>query len=528
MWGMDVGRYNPYFNYLNLNDSTSHDTTPYQQEAFFNGTLTATDYPISLFDHYSDYHLKSFVNVFYAAKSLIDANRSTWKTEFRKVIDQFKNHPTVVGYYLFDEFYTGITESDVIDAYDIIKAADPNKPAFANYSSPSYCWESPIRYNDVHMGDFYFFTSPTQGSKTLANEMRQFYGECVSNYDQDKARPFMPILQAYRELPNNPRPTAKQLRNQAYIALVDGATGYWWFTHHDPWRFQPWPVTTPISWTQDLPPEGGGISKWVPLENGIPVLWNEITKVNQEITQYQKVYLSRTANDEYHLQMNVYQSGYYPLRSILKNTGEGDFRYLLVVNTGNTDDFNSGYVWGKVIFPGKNLYSVTSVLDNRAIIPENSAGNPALVKDSFRDPFDVLAVKLYRIDFSAPPSPTPTPPYSCARCSTVNGCEKTTFRSYESSCLTPAGLVARSTDCSCAQITGGDNTRCSACSASPTPIFPTTDPPDDSPTPTTSPTPKPGDYDVDGDVDFLDLIKACIVNPFSIFNYNLVVRNFSR
>jgi beta-glucanase (GH16 family) len=70
--------------------------------------------------------------------------------------------------------------------------------------------------------------------------------------------------------------------------------------------------------------------------------------------------------------------------------------------------------------------------------------------------------------------------FSCDRCSVVNGCERAQFQSWTADCAQPipGSSVIRTTDCSCPQINGGDNSRCTpTClpASSPTPSYPTGD-----------------------------------------------------
>ena len=64
---------------------------------------------------------------------------------------------------------------------------------------------------------------------------------------------------------------------------------------------------------------------------------------------------------------------------------------------------------------------------------------------------------------SSTPIPTPTP-FNCNRCSSQNGCERTQFLSLTANCAQPlpGTSVTRTTDCTCPQISGGNNTRCSS------------------------------------------------------------------
>lgn len=107
--------------------------------------------------------------------------------------------------------------------------------------------------------------------------------------------------------------------------------------------------------------------------------------------------------------------------------------------------------------------------------------------------------------------------FDCNRCSTVHGCERAQFQSWTSNCAQPipGSSVIRTTDCSCPQISGGDNSRCTpACL----------------PTNTPTPTPIPGDLNGDGHVDILDYNKmvADFGHPYTIFDYNVLVGNWGK
>jgi len=76
------------------------------------------------------------------------------------------------------------------------------------------------------------------------------------------------------------------------------------------------------------------------------------------------------------------------------------------------------------------------------------------------------------------PSPTPGP-FNCNRCSTINGCERAQFQSSTGDCAVPipGTNIIRTTDCTCSQVVGGDNSRCASfCTLSPTPTVPTATP----------------------------------------------------
>lgn len=123
----------------------------------------------------------------------------------------------------------------------------------------------------------------------------------------------------------------------------------------------------------------GGISPQV-----TPDLWNEISKINHEIENYKKVFLSKTASDEYHIFLrrdSVISD--HPLHTILKDLGEGvNVRYLLVVNVDGAP------LEGKFSFPWL-LSKVTSLFDNQPITSSTNA---------FFDNFPAYGAKLYKLE----------------------------------------------------------------------------------------------------------------------------------
>ena len=102
--------------------------------------------------------------------------------------------------------------------------------------------------------------------------------------------------------------------------------------------------------------------------------------------------------------------------------------------------------------------------------------------------------------------------FQCNRCSVMNGCERTEFRSSASDCAVPipGSGVTRTTDSSCQPINGGDNSRCTT----PIPGLPA----------------QAGDLNSDGHVNIYDYneLVSKFNNPYTIFDYNDLVANFGK
>ena len=102
--------------------------------------------------------------------------------------------------------------------------------------------------------------------------------------------------------------------------------------------------------------------------------------------------------------------------------------------------------------------------------------------------------------------------FQCNRCSVMNGCERTEFRSSASDCAVPipGSGVTRTTDSSCQPINGGDNSRCTT----PIPGLPA----------------QAGDLNSDGHVNIYDYneLVSKFGNPYTILDYNDLVANFGK
>ncbi len=403
MWGNDFGRYDSYnWNYYQLNDNISRDTTPNLVEAGFNAVFTHVSNDIMAL--LQDRNLKAFYGVYWSGIWQYEKGDTNWDT-LKTTINKLKNHPTTIGYYLYDEpdNVPDFEWSTLQKAYQIIKAIDPNRPIFANFIGGNCDAPSITSFNNTAVADFYPFHHTGDSTEGLGDNLN-----FLNCFGQSKeTTPFFPILQAYsggRETNPTIIPTKQQMRNQIYLALTRGATGFWLFTHHDPWRLDEGTnKCRTITWTQPCE-HLGGISK-----EFTPEIWNEVIKINTEINTYKKIILSKTAADVYDVYLKYYGRTEHPIKTILKNANDGDSRYLLAVSTA-TD-----YVQSRFEF-ANNVYAVTSLLDNRTITPSGK---------TFTDGFTNLDVRLYRIDFS--PYATPT---SCPTEKTYNDTNPTNIKNY--------------------------------------------------------------------------------------------------
>jgi hypothetical protein len=351
-------------------------------------------------------------------------------------VTQFKNHPALLMWHLFDEM-AGVPKygwDGWKSIYNTIKTIDPNRVVFANQDGLGCPFSD---FSDILSTDFYpIGWNWNQSLMSVVDWMKDRVA--CRHPNSPIKKPVSQILQAFREGARWYYPTAAQLRNMAYGSIVGGVTSLWYFLQNS-FYFAP----DPVPYTQ----EGGsaGISPQVR-----PDLWNEATKINSEITMYKKVFLSKTSTENYNITFERTNCGSndcqevlnmwdlctpisgsdsctqqpmchwandkclsnldnlfsrYPLQTMLKETGEPGLRYLLAVNV------DPHPLTGRFAFPWRNPTKVTSLFDNRNIPVENGG--------TFTDSFTPYGVALYKIEdpsyipVSATPTPTPSPTPSC-------------------------------------------------------------------------------------------------------------------
>lgn len=281
------------------------------------------------------------------------------------------NKPSFFGYYLFDERPPAGQNWQSI--YNTIKATDPNHVVFPvsayglnRKSNLIACGDQKHdfrSYSDVFIFDLYTIHRGTTNLEELADKITIARNSACQKKPDGSLKPFMFVYQGMKSS-NLVRPSAAQIRGEMYLALVHGATGLWDFIFHAPWEFDSALLNWP--YIQDTPNSArpghasatiGGTSPEV-----TPDLWQSLTRTNQEIARYQNIYLAVTSNDQYHLYLKKPNSltSQRPLKSILKDTGQSNTRYLLVVNV-DSQPISTAYS-----FP-YSLASVTSLFENRPI-----------------------------------------------------------------------------------------------------------------------------------------------------------------
>lgn len=386
IWATDLGSYSAYWNtsWCHYQDPNyCHDSLPDLQSAGFNaaGWLNAPQERA----HLNEYGFKDFIYVYHYVdegfKEFGKTDDRRWD-RLRSLVREVKDDPSTFGYFLFDElpdhYGTGMNYSDWEQARLEIKAIDPIHPVFPNVyrGTPGGLCASTY-FSDVLMIDDYTVYDSSSDISRLAENI-----DGLANCTANQGKPIIAIFQAYSG-GRRPLPTPKQIRAQAYLSVVHGATGLWYFLLHSPWA---WLGANSTPWNQpasDTNGISGGINYVV-----TPSHWAEAKKINSEIMTYKSIIMSPTATDSY----NYYKNGKGIIHTLLKNGGKAGIRYLFAVNVNNES------ATSKIEFPGKTLYRVTSLLDNRQINPNSNS--------SFIDSFSGYETRIYKLDFnSTPPQP---------------------------------------------------------------------------------------------------------------------------
>jgi len=147
-------------------------------------------------------------------------------------VTRFKNHPAVLGYMVMDEPSTnGIPNSDLIDAYKLIRSIDPAHPTYMVEED----WKA-YRYTghatDILVTDVYPIR---EGSAALPlKSVGEHVRKAVASVGDSK--PVWTVLQTFKYSNSffTTLPTEDQLRNMAYQAILSGAKGLAYYAIHDP------------------------------------------------------------------------------------------------------------------------------------------------------------------------------------------------------------------------------------------------------------------------------------------------------
>jgi hypothetical protein len=137
-------------------------------------------------------------------------------------------HPAAAGYYTVDECRPSVLPS-VFAQYERLRRLNPDSLTFAAQTAPH---ELPLWRDaaDVLATDPYpLFRRPPAGGYRhgLVGEWTRLSREAVRD-----ARPVMTVLQFFT-FQGSPWPTLAEMRNHAYMAVVEGARGLWWWSIGD-------------------------------------------------------------------------------------------------------------------------------------------------------------------------------------------------------------------------------------------------------------------------------------------------------
>ncbi|RAV19664.1 S-layer homology domain-containing protein [Paenibacillus contaminans] len=149
-----------------------------------------------------------------------------------KFVTRFKDHPAVLGYMVMDEPSTnGIPNSDLIDAYKLIRSIDPAHPTYMVEED----WKA-YRYTghatDILVTDVYPIR---EGSAALPlHSVGEHVRKAVASVGDSK--PVWTVLQTFKYSNSffTTLPTEDQLRNMAYQAILSGAKGLAFYALYDP------------------------------------------------------------------------------------------------------------------------------------------------------------------------------------------------------------------------------------------------------------------------------------------------------
>ena len=391
----------------NLNPTLSRNTLPDVKAASFNTAWpgwTPNQYELKLFNQFG---LKIFpaLESLYPAWTDPNVNNNEWKL-LKDQVNSLKNDPSILGWYLFDDRDDLTTFGanriwEMSYVYAAIKSIDPDRIVFPTISGPQN--GAPLcthhAYSDVFSVDELW----TMSADTDLRYLLQTSGvnDCYKRgaYVTYNRKPLFISVQAVRYADRMPvMPSPAQIRAEMYTAIAGGATGIWIWYQHNPW-----------SW-------GGGYG--IPYNvdtgcfacfSGVSVdinrpQWDAISTTNREIETYKKVFLSRTAKDEYHVSN---QGG--TVITMLKDAGdfgEANTRYLLAVNTENKPKDILITFTNSTLYNGK----VVSLFDNKVVVKSQSG---------FSDTFEFYGVRLYKITMTIdndtlvpilPPVPPPINP----------------------------------------------------------------------------------------------------------------------
>ena len=144
-------------------------------------------------------------------------------------VQAFGSHPAAAGYYTIDECLSTLAPGSFAQ-YDRLRRLDPDSVTFmANFGNPDLVvWRDAV---DIPSVDPY----PMYGAEPAGGYNHGFVAEWTRNERNTfkDARPYMTVLQFFQFTSQGRWPTRQEMRNHAYMAIVEGAKGLWWWSLGD-------------------------------------------------------------------------------------------------------------------------------------------------------------------------------------------------------------------------------------------------------------------------------------------------------
>ncbi|GAA3401152.1 carbohydrate binding domain-containing protein [Paenibacillus hodogayensis] len=154
----------------------------------------------------------------------------------RQVVTKFKSHPAVLAYMIMDEpSGNGIPQSELLDAYKLIRSIDPVHPTYM-VEVDSHYYRSTGQATDILVTDVYPYNQDyNQPISAVGDGVRK------AAADVDGTKPVWTVLQTFKHAGTiwNYLPTIDQLRNMAYQAFLAGSKGLGYYSINDPgWKLR--------------------------------------------------------------------------------------------------------------------------------------------------------------------------------------------------------------------------------------------------------------------------------------------------
>lgn len=138
-------------------------------------------------------------------------------------------HPGHGGYYTIDECQSSLIPG-AFAQYDRLRRLDPDSLTFAtNFGNPDLpLWRDAA---DIVSTDPY----PLYGAQPAAGYNHGQVGQWTARTREavKDARPYMTVLQFFKFTSQGRWPTLQEMRNHAWMAIVEGARGLWWWSLGD-------------------------------------------------------------------------------------------------------------------------------------------------------------------------------------------------------------------------------------------------------------------------------------------------------